>query len=78
MIDASGGDRLTEDQAMRLRDRWVMRRDTRPCQHFQLELLWTNKGVSTGIYICLHCGTEVCHGMGLDLSTRTEDSLPSQ
>jgi hypothetical protein len=76
MIDASGGDRLTADQAMRLRDRWVIRRDTRPCQHFQLELLWTDKGVSIGIYVCIHCGTEVCHGLESDLST--EDSLPSQ
>jgi hypothetical protein len=63
--------RLTEDQARRLRDRWVVRRSAQPCQHFQLELLWTEKGVSTDIYVCLHCGAEVCHGIGSDVPTAT-------
>jgi len=61
-----GGDELTEDQARRLHDRWIMRQDVEPCRHFQLELLWTEKGTSIGTYACIFCGTEVCRDVGFD------------
>ena len=65
--DNEEGHRLTGDQARQLRDRWVVRRGPQPCQHFQLELMWTEAGESTGTYACIQCGTEVCHVAGVDL-----------
>ena len=64
----TGVDELTEDQARRLYERWIVRRDVEPCRHFQLELVWTEQGTSKGAYACIRCGTEVCRAPGLDES----------
>ena len=63
---------MTDDTARRLRDGWAKRPEAKPCQHFQLELVWTAAGTSMGIYACLHCGTEVCHCSG------TQHTIPSR
>ncbi|WP_447977270.1 hypothetical protein [Candidatus Nitrospira bockiana] len=50
---------MTEDQARQLRERWRQGQAVRPCRHYQLELLWTEKGEATERYACILCGTEV-------------------
>ncbi len=50
---------MTMNQAAALRGKWNQQRDRIPCEHSNLELVWNERGYSTGHYACILCGESV-------------------
>jgi hypothetical protein len=67
---------MTMAQAAELRVKWKQRVDPPPCEHLNLELVWSKSGSSSGNYNCIVCGEPILHQQSLSKLTPTNPSTP--
>lgn len=71
-----GVDFMTIAQAAELRVKWKQRVDPPPCEHLNLELVWSASGSPNGNYSCIVCGETIVnqHQQCLSKMTATDPS----